>query len=81
MSKELNDAFVAKGRIQGLDAVLSDLQNEHTRWEDRNKSLDEFAASNANLDKSIIEAQKRINSAKMDYVELLIRRYKSWRDA
>lgn len=56
-----------------LERVIEDLQNEHTRWENRARRF----ALTAEQDATAAE-ELRTHLARADYIELLIRRYRDW---
>ena len=74
----------SSGHHFGLQDVINDLQKEHTRWQDRLKATDRLVeACDKTSPKGRGEegrylAQKAYLEAKLEYVELLIRRYRSW---
>lgn len=62
--------------VPGINAVLEDLQKEHTRWQERQRRINALPLDQLTDDKRI---QALYLESKLDYLELLIRRYTSWK--
>lgn len=64
--------------VPDVNAVIADLQNEHTRFQGRLSALKEKGADPGFDWQAKHAVQVAYLESKLDYLELLIRRYRSW---
>jgi hypothetical protein len=61
-----------------LERVIADLQNEHSRFQGRLEALKATGPGQGFNYEARHDMQKAYLEAKIDYLELLIRRYRGW---
>jgi hypothetical protein len=60
----------------GVNEVVADLQKEHTRWQERLARVPVVPVGAPDEIRFLF--QRRAIEATIEYIELLIRRYRSW---